>query len=146
MKTMKKDFDFNRIGKRMPYTTPPQCWEEMKKNIWKKVQPVPAISEAPMASPKPAAKHQTFRLRLVLGISAIAASIALLLLVRPASPTTPSVELPQIEQAFAQLNVEDQAYLLDIFEEDIYLNEKELEDAYMEEAIELETGTELEDE
>ena len=35
---MEKDFDFNRIGKRMPYKTPEGFLDEMEANIWKEVQ------------------------------------------------------------------------------------------------------------
>ena len=31
---MEKEFDFNRIGKRMPYTTPEGFFNKMEADIW----------------------------------------------------------------------------------------------------------------
>ena len=35
---MEKEFDFNRIGKRMPYKTPEGFLDEMEANVWREVQ------------------------------------------------------------------------------------------------------------
>ena len=31
---MKETFDFNRIGKRMPYTVPEGALDDIEKNVW----------------------------------------------------------------------------------------------------------------
>lgn len=35
---MKADFDFDKVGKRMPYTVPDDFFTEMENNIWKEVK------------------------------------------------------------------------------------------------------------
>ena len=62
-KKMEKDFDFNRIGKRMPYKTPDNFFNELETGIWEKVRDT---------SPEPA-RRKNIRLRLLLGAAAVAA-------------------------------------------------------------------------
>lgn len=109
---MEKDFDFNRIGKRMPYKTPEGFFDEMEANVWKKVQHEPAVP----------AKRRTFRLYTGIGITALAAGLALLFVIRPFTPDKAAGGFTQIEQAFANLSLEDQAYMLEIYQEDIFMN------------------------
>ena len=120
---MEKDFDFNRIGKRMPYKTPEGFLDEMEANIWKEVQG---------GLPK-THKRKTYRLRIFAASLAVAASIALLLVFSPLSHkgTTDSFyhhkgttdSFYQVEQAFANLSQEDQAYMLAVYQEDLFMNE-----------------------
>ena len=35
---MEKEFDFDKIGKRMPYQTPDGFFDEMEENIWNEVK------------------------------------------------------------------------------------------------------------
>lgn len=35
---MEKEFDFDKIGKRMPYQTPDGFFDEMEANIWNEVK------------------------------------------------------------------------------------------------------------
>ena len=60
---MKKDFDFGRIGKRMPYTVPRNFFDEMEGNVWEKVRNESAALR----------KRRAFRLRIVIGAAAAAA-------------------------------------------------------------------------
>ena len=56
---MEKDFDFNRIGKRMPYRIPEGSLDEMEANIWNEVQDgLPQIH-----------KRKRYRLRIFVGCS-----------------------------------------------------------------------------
>ena len=110
---MKKEFDFNRIGKRMPYKTPEGFLDEMEANVWKEVQNEP---------PK-TAERKTFRLRVFAWTMAIAASITPLFVFHPFSPKEETVSFSGVEQAFANLSQEDQAYMLAVYQEDIFMNE-----------------------
>lgn len=110
---MEKEFDFNRIGKRMPYKTPEGFLDEMEANVWKEVQ-----NELPQTH-----KRKTFRLRVFAGTMAVAASIALLLVFHPFSPKEETDSFSHVEQAFANLSQEDQAYMLAVYQEDIFMNE-----------------------
>lgn len=111
---MEKEFDFNRIGKRMPYKMPEGFLDEMEANVWQEVQ-----DELPKAQHK----RKTFRLRVFAGAMAVAASIALLLVFHPFSPKEETDSFSHVEQAFANLSQEDQAYMLAVYQEDIFMNE-----------------------
>ena len=54
---------------------------------------------------------------------AVAASIALLLVFHPFSPKEETDNFSHVEQAFANLSQEDQAYMLAVYQEDIFMNE-----------------------
>lgn len=110
---MEKDFDFNRIGKRMPYRTPEGFLDEMEANIWKEVQ-----GGLPQTY-----KRKTYRLRIFATSLAVAASIALLLVFSPVSYKGQSDSFSKVEQAFANLSQQDQAYMLSVYQEDLFMNE-----------------------
>lgn len=110
---MRKDFDLDRIGKRMPYKTPEGCFDEMEANIW---QAVRHRQSAP-------ARSKTHRQGIILGVMAAAACAALVLLLRTAAPEAQDDGLTEVEQAFADLSTEDQAYMLDFYMDDIFMNE-----------------------
>lgn len=109
---MERDFDFDRIGKRMPYKTSENFFDEMEANIWKEVQ-------GGLLQPH---KRKTYRLRIFAGVLAIAASIALLLIFNPFFLQEQG-SFSKVEQAFANLSQEDQAYMLEVYQEDIFMNE-----------------------
>ena len=106
---MEKKFDFNSMGKRMPYKTPEGFLDEMEANVWKEVQ-----HELPQTH-----KRTTFRLRVFAGAMAVAASIALLLVFNPFQ----TGNFSHVERAFANLTEEDQAYMLAVYQEDIFMNQ-----------------------
>lgn len=110
---MEKDFDFNRIGKRMPYRTPEGFLDEMEANIWKEVQ-----GGLPQTY-----KRKTYRLRIFATSLAVAASIALLFVFSPVSHKGQSDSFSKVEQAFANLSQQDQAYMLSVYQEDLFMNE-----------------------
>ena len=69
------------------------------------------------------ARHSVFRLRVFAGAMAVAASIALLFVFHPFSPKEETDSFSHVEQAFANLSQEDQAYMLAVYQEDIFMNE-----------------------
>lgn len=110
---MEKDFDFERIGKRMPYKTPEGFFDEMEANIWKEAQ-----GGLPNTH-----KRKIYRLRILAGAMAVAASIALLVVFSPFFPEKQTGSFSNVEQAFESLSQEDQAYMLAVYQEDIFMNE-----------------------
>lgn len=115
-------FDFSKVGKRMPYSTPEGFFKEMEANILEQVK-----------NDKPApARIQTKKRPLIRGIwaaaIAVAASVAVLLVLNidfSASSSQPSQVnngIQEVDQAFAQLSSADQAYLLSVYQEDVFLN------------------------
>lgn len=109
---MKENFDFNRIGKRMPYTAPDGFLTEIEKNVWETVK-----SEA-----MPESKHK-YRLLYSISGGLIAASIAILLVFNFMSGSRNTNDFTKLEQAFLNLSSTDQAYLLTVYQDDLFINE-----------------------
>lgn len=117
-------FDFGKVGKRMPYSTPEGFFKDMEANILEQVKddkPKPVRIE-----PK---KRPLMKVIWTAAI-AVAASVAVLLVLNidfaaPHSslPSQADKEMQAVDQAFAQLSSTDQAYLLDVYQEDVFLDE-----------------------
>lgn len=117
---MEKEFDFDKIGKRMPYQTPDGFFDEMEANIWNEVKG----NQAHKIALKP--KLRISRLRILVGALSIAASIALVLILYPRHSQVPQPQvdgLAQVEKAFSNLSPGDQAYMLQVYQEDVFINE-----------------------
>ena len=117
-------FDFGKVGKRMPYSTPEGFFKEMEANILEQVKD---------DKPKPVRKQPKKRplLKVIWAAAmAVAASVAVLLILNidfaaPHSslPSQADHEMQAVDQAFAQLSSADQAYLLNVYQEDVFLDE-----------------------
>ena len=117
-------FNFDQVGKRMPYSTPDDFFKDMEANILEQVkddktQPV-------RIQPK---KRPLMKVIWAAAI-AVAASVAVLLVLNidfaaPHSslPSQADNEMQAVDQAFAQLSSADQAYLLNVYQEDVFLDE-----------------------
>ncbi len=109
---MNKEFDFDKIGKQMPYTTPDGFFDRLEEDIWKEVKNDSRQKEKPT------------KLRFLMrSMIAVAASIALLLVVNMSLSKPASASINDVDQAFSQLTTDDQAYLLSIYQEDVFINE-----------------------
>ena len=115
-------FNFDQVGKRMPYSTPEGFFKDMEANILEQVKddkPKPVRIQ-----PK---KRPLIKVIWTAAI-AVAASVAVLLVLNidfSASSSQPSQadnEIQAVDQAFAQLSSADQDYLLDVYQEDVFLN------------------------
>ena len=115
-------FDFSKVGKRMPYSTPDDFFKDMEANILEQVKD---------DKPKPVRIQPKKRpLMKVIWAAAMAASVAVLLILHidfaaPHSslPSQADNEMQAVDQAFAQLSSADQAYLLNVYQEDVFLDE-----------------------
>lgn len=117
-------FDFGKVGKRMPYSTPDDFFKDMEANILEQVKD---------DKPKPVRiqpKKQSLRKVIWTAAIAVAASVAVLLVLNidfaaPHSslPSQADNEMQAVDQAFAQLSSADQAYLLNVYQEDVFLDE-----------------------
>ena len=110
---MEKDFDFNRVEKRMPYKTPDGFFDELETKVWDKVQRVP----------RKLVKRKSLFPRIFAGALAVAASVSLLLVLHPFSRDEHADGFLKVEQAFDNLSREDQVYVLGVYEEDVFMNE-----------------------
>ena len=112
---MKEKFDFDRVGKRMPYTVPDDFFAEMEANVRQKLEKQPATG---VKKPRP-------YMRIVMTALTTAAAVAALVLVlnRSVHVTHPVVGFAEVEQAFGNLAAEDQTYLVSVYQDDIFMNE-----------------------
>lgn len=117
-------FDFSKVGKRMPYSTPDDFFKDMEANILEQVKD---------DKPKPVRiqpKKRPLMKVIWAAAIAVAASVAVLLVLNidfaaPHSslPSQADNEMQAVDQAFAQLSSADQAYLLNVYQEDVFLDE-----------------------
>ena len=111
---MEQKFDFDKIGKRMPYTVPYGTFDEIEHNV------------ADSLSLRKKKMNKVHLLRWSAGL-AVVASIALLIVVRPTnsiSSTTSDDMLTKIDLADADLSEADREYLIEIYNDDIFINQK----------------------
>ena len=117
-------FNFDQVGKRMPYSTPEGFFKEMEANILEQVKddkPAPVRNQP---------KKRPLMKVIWAAAMAVAASVAVLLVLNidfmaPHSslPSQADNEMQAVDQAFAQLSSADQAYLLNVYQEDVFLDE-----------------------
>lgn len=110
---MGKDYDFSKIGKRMPYKVPEGFFKEMEERIWEETGHAPAVPAPNRRAILPAA------LKWAMATAAIAALIFLANL-HPSKDNAGS--LTRIEEAYERLSMEDQAHMLEIYQEDLFIN------------------------
>lgn len=114
-------FDFSKVGKRMPYSTPEGFFKEMEANILEQMK-----NETQPVRIQP--KKRSLRKVIWTAAIAVAASVAVLLVLNidfSASSSQPSQVnngIQEVDKAFAQLSSADQAYLLSVYQEDVFLN------------------------
>lgn len=117
-------FDFDQVGKRMPYSTPEGFFKEMEANILEQVKDDKQVPVRRQLKKRPLMKV------IWTAAMAVAASVAVLLVLNidfmaPHSslPSQADNEMQAVDQAFAQLSSADQAYLLNVYQEDVFLDE-----------------------
>lgn len=105
-----KEFEFDKIGKRMPYTTPEGFFDKLEDDIWNGV--------------KQEAGHKSLKVRLLMrSVVAMAAAIALLLVIHLNFKKSSYCSMNDVDIAFSQLSTDDQAYLLSVYQDDVFVNE-----------------------
>ena len=117
-------FDFDQVGKRMPYSTPEGFFKAMEANILELVKDDKQVPVRRQLKKRPLMKV------IWAAAMAVAASVAVLLVLNidfmaPHSslPSQADNEMQAVDQAFAQLSSADQAYLLNVYQEDVFLDE-----------------------
>lgn len=115
---MYTESDFNKTEKRMPYKVPEHFFEEMEKNIWNEVKQQPPAAEAE----KRTRPWRTARIKYIATAAAAAVVLLLVLNTRPAGKPAES-DATTVENAFDMLSQDDQSYLLNIYQNDIFMNQ-----------------------
>ena len=115
---MEKTFDFEKIGKRMPYSVPNDFFAKLEESVMDEVK-VPK-SEA-TALPE---RNKTVIIA-IRSLLAIAATIALFFVVQPTltkNDTISADDYASVELAFNNLSTADQDFLIAVYEEDEFIN------------------------
>ena len=107
---MDKEFDFNRIGKRMPYTAPENFLDDIENSVWESIK-----DEMMPSKPK-----RSYRLWYSLSGGLVAASIALFV-VFYLLPDNSRSDFEDVEKAFANLSCSDQDYLFATYQDDLFM-------------------------
>ena len=120
---MKQTFDFKQIGKRMPYRVPDGFFQEMEHNVLDAVAEKAAERKPAMAERKSLQANRFVFTRLAKYAAAVAASVVVLLAVNVkffyvAAPT----DMQDVEAAFDQLSLSDQECLVELYREDVFLD------------------------
>jgi hypothetical protein len=103
--------DLEKMNKTMPYTIPEGFFEEMEERLMREV--------------KPKKKSQKLRNFALWTGFAVAASLALLLVLRHGWHNTENESFKQVEMAFNQLSDGDQQLMLEYYDEINYLENNE---------------------
>ena len=120
---MEQNYDFSRIGKQMPYTVPDGFFEKLEDSVMEKWKEDAISAEEPDKAGN-AKKAKVIRMALRAAI-AIAACIALFLVVKkvlPQGQDTTLDDFDSVELAFNNLSTEDQDYLLEVYQEELILD------------------------
>ncbi|MCH3982214.1 MAG: hypothetical protein LKE41_10020 [Prevotella sp.] len=119
---MEKQFDFNQVGKRMPYGVPDGSFDRLQDNVMHEIK-----STLPAAIIKPKGKIRKAWLVRLAPLTAVAAAALVAILLIPhgahkkASPQEGSYA--QVEQAFNNLSDADRSYLVSAYQDDLFLNQ-----------------------
>lgn len=120
---MKQTFDFKQIGKRMPYRVPNGFFQEMEHNVLDAVAEKAAERKPAMTERKPLQAKRFVFTRLAKYAAAVAASVVVLLAVNVKFfHTAAPAEMQDVEAAFNQLSLSDQECLVELYQEDVFLD------------------------
>lgn len=120
---MKQTFDFKQIGKQMPYRVPNGFFQEMEHNVLDAVAEKAAERKSAMAERKPLQAKRFVFTRLAKYAAAVAASVVVLLAVNVKFfHTAAPAEMQDVEAAFDQLSLSDQESLVELYQEDVFLD------------------------
>jgi len=114
---MEKGFDFEKVGKRMPYSVPDGFFDQLETNVMSSVKD----TQAPAVQKRPRIVRLALR-----SVVAAAAALALFFYVNknePQSTAEPTDTFAQVELAYNNLSAEDEEYLLDVYESDVFFDD-----------------------
>lgn len=109
---MGKDYDLGRVGKRMPYTTPPDFFDTLERGIRAKT-----LGAAARPSPR--------RRRAGIWVATAAAAVATVIAVTTLNVPTdgrPQATTSSTELAFANLSADDQEYFMSLLDDDVFFS------------------------
>ena len=118
---MKDDFDFKSIGKRMPYEVPEGFFDSLEANVLEIVGKDKASNSTATHRETPS-RPQARKRTLIYSMLSAAAAITLLLVVGLGHTRQEAPTLNDVDKAFSQLSTADQQYMLNVYQEDEFIN------------------------
>lgn len=115
---MEKTFDFEKIGKRMPYTVPDDFFAKLEENVMDEVKGQKTETEAKT-------KRKKAVIIAIRSLLAVAAAVALFFVVQPMltpKDTISADDYASVELAFNNLSSEDQDFLIAVYENEEFIN------------------------
>lgn len=113
---MEHKFDFNNIGKRMPYTVPDHFFDNFEQQTMSLIN---HNGTAVVAASRPAPWRLIIR-----SLTAAAAVVAIIFCVAHFAPSKSTKLNTSVEQAFAELSISDQEYLIDTYNDVTYISDQ----------------------
>ena len=110
---MQQSFNFDRIGKQMPYSVPEDFFSNLETSLCQA-----AVNET-SATPAPMRRSWKWMMRTTLSAAAMVAVILSLTMVFPRSAEPEGLS---VEQAFSNLSTTDQDYIIDTFRNDMIID------------------------
>ena len=112
-----RQFDFEQVGRRMPYSVPEEFFDKLEADVMREVK-------AETTKSKNHKKTKTIAIRSALAIAAV---LTLFFVVRTTSPTgnhlfASADDFASVELAFNKLSADDQDFLLQVYEDEEYMN------------------------
>ena len=115
---MEKTFDFEEIGKRMPYTVPDDFFTKLEESVMDEVK----VKKCETTAIPKRKKAVIIAIRSFL---AVAAAVALFFVVQPMltpKDTISADDYASVELAFNNLSSEDQDFLIAVYENEEFIN------------------------
>ena len=109
--------NLNSVGKRMPYNVPDDFFATLEANVMRQVKADTAQTSAP-----PKSRAKVIKMLSHFSIAA-AACLAVAVGVKALYHNHQTDSFTAVEEAFAGLSEEDQEYLLEVYQEDIFMDE-----------------------
>lgn len=119
---MKDAFDFDKIGKRMPYRTPDRFFDKMEEDVMSRLKEQDSFSSAKVTMKKPVRSYKLI-VRSLVSVAAVAIVALVIGSVLKEETSSSIVGTTDVEQAFSQLDDADQLELLMAYQNDVFLNE-----------------------
>lgn len=118
------NFDFNQVGKRMPYNVPDRFFDKLEDSVMAEI----AKSDGAFTLPQKSHRHsRIIRLTSFISVAAAAAVALVIILHKPEAPANESTDasFASVEQAYGNLSQSDQRYLMEAYQDDMFLNEQQ---------------------
>ena len=116
---MEKTFDFEKIGKRIPYTVPDDFFAKLEENVMDEVKGQKTETEAKT-------KRKKAVIIAIRSLLAVAAAVALFFVVQPMltpKDTISADDYASVELAFNNLSTDDQDFLIAVYENEEFIND-----------------------